>query len=166
MVEEDEESPAKRPNYITPAGFQRLRDEYHQLLNDERPKLCKVIEWAAGNGDRSENADYIYGKKRLREIDRRLRFLGKRIEHAQVVDVKNQKKDRIYFGATVTLSDEDGNEATYQIVGEDETDAKSGKISWLSPLGKAILGKKLDDEVVVKRPSGEKTFAILAFDYH
>jgi len=159
-------TPTKRPNYITPEGFEKIRNEYHELLNVERPELVKVIEWAAGNGDRSENADYIYGKRRLREIDKRLYFLQKRIESAEVIDGSEQtNREKIFFGARVTLEDEKGTEFKYQIVGEDEIDTSSGKISWVSPLGKALLGKSLDNEITVKRPAGLKAFTILDIQY-
>lgn len=156
----------ERKNYITPAGFQKIKAEYEQLLNQERPKLVKVIEWAAGNGDRSENADYIYGKRRLREIDRRLRFLSKRLSSAEVVDASKQtQRQKIFFGATVTLEDEDGGVFVYQIVGEDEIDLESGKISWVSPMGKALLGKALDAEVSVPRPAGAKIYTVIEINY-
>lgn len=156
----------QQKNYITPVGFQKLKDEYSQLLNVERPKIVETVAWAASNGDRSENADYHYGKKRLREIDSRLRFLMKRIENAEVVDPKVTKvSDKVLFGATVTIVNEEDEEATYQIVGEDEFDVKSGKISWKSPLAKALLGKKLDDEVPVRKPSGEEIVIITAISF-
>jgi len=156
----------EKPNYITPLGFKKLREEYRFLLKKERPELVKVVEWAASNGDRSENADYIYGKRRLREIDRRLHFLDKQLESAQIIDVSKQKnKGKIFFGATITLEDEEGDEFTFQIVGKDEIDTQSGKISWDSPIAKALLGKKRDDEVIVKRPLGKKTYTILEIDY-
>ena len=156
----------KTPNYITPKGFEKLREEYRQLLNVERPELVKVVEWAASNGDRSENADYIYGKRRLREIDKRLHYLQKHLESAEVIDAKHQKnKNKVFFGATVTIEDEDGQESTYQIVGKDEIDTKAGKISWNSPLGKALLGKNLDDEVRVNRPAGQKMITIIEIQY-
>jgi len=165
MAKDQSKSPQK-PNYITPQGFQKVREEYNQLLKIERPELVKVIEWAASNGDRSENADYIYGKRRLREIDKRLYFLQKRLESAEIIDGFEQtNRDKIFFGATVKLEDEEGNEFSYHIVGEDEIDTPSGKISWVSPLGKALLGKCLDDEVTVKRPAGPKTFTIIEIDY-
>ena len=156
----------KHPNYTTPSGLETLRSEYAELLNEERPKIVKVVEWAASNGDRSENADYIYGKKRLREIDKRLRQLGKWIEEAIVVKASDQKnRNKIFFGATVRLEDEEGVETTFQIVGEHETDVKNGRISWLSPLGKALLGKTLDQEVQVNRPAGRKTYTVLDIQY-
>lgn len=143
-------------NYITPPGFEKLRAEYTELLNKERPKVVETVTWAASNGDRSENADYQYGKKRLREIDRRLHFLQKRMEAAEVIDPASLKSDKIVFGATVTIEDEDGNSKTYQIVGEDEFNVKENKISWKSPVAKALLGKKLDDEVKILKPTGEE----------
>lgn len=148
-------------NYITPTGFEALRKEYTDLLNGERPRLVETVQWAASNGDRSENADYIYGKRRLREIDKRLYFLQKRMEAAEVIDPKTLKSKTIIFGATVTVENEDGQKVVYQIVGADEFDIKLGKISWKSPVAKALLGKKLDDEVVIKKPSGEETVIIL-----
>jgi transcription elongation factor GreB len=143
-------------NYITPPGFEKLRAEYTELLSRERPKVVETVTWAASNGDRSENADYQYGKKRLREIDRRLHFLQKRMEAAEVIDPTTLKSDKIVFGATVTIEDEDGNSKTYQIVGEDEFNVKENKISWKSPVAKALLGKKLDDEVKILKPTGEE----------
>ncbi len=142
------------PNYITPEGFARLQDEFRELFSKERPKLVETIAWAAGNGDRSENGDYIYGKRRLREIDRRLKFLRDRIEAAQVVDPKTLTSSTVVFGATVTIEDENGLEKTYQIVGEDEIAPKTNLISWKSPMAKALLGKKVDDEIIIERPKG------------
>lgn len=141
-------------NYITPSGLEKLRAELRKLRDDERPKLLETIAWAASNGDRSENADYIYGKKRLREIEKRLRFLTKRLEIAEVVDPTTIATEKVSFGAMVTICDEEGVETTYQIVGEDEIDAKAKKISWKSPLAKALLGKKQGDAVTVHRPAG------------
>ncbi len=152
-------------NYITPAGLVKLRDEYHQLMHVERPKLVETVAWAASNGDRSENADYQYGKRRLREIDKRVRFLTKRIEDAEVVDPKAMSGEKVLFSATVTLLDEDEVEFVYQIVGEDELDPKAGKISWKSPVAKALLGKKIGDEVKVIRPSGEIFMTIENVEY-
>lgn len=145
---------AKDPNYITPSGFLKLQEEFKQLFHDERPKLVETVAWAAGNGDRSENADYIYGKRRLREIDKRLKFLRDRIESARVVDPKTVQSDKVVFGATVIVTDEDGLEKKYQIVGEDEIDVESHRISWKSPIAKALLGKKPGDEVEIRRPAG------------
>jgi transcription elongation factor GreB len=155
----------EKKNYITPAGFEKIRAEYTGLLNVERPKVVEVVTWAASNGDRSENADYQYGKRRLREIDRRLFFLKNRLEDAEVIDPAKLKSEKIVFGATVTLENEDGESVTYQIVGEDEIDIKNKKISWKSPIAKAMLGKKLDDEIKVQKPSGEEIMLITAVDY-
>lgn len=152
-------------NYITPQGLEKLRQEYHQLMHVERPKLVETVAWAASNGDRSENADYQYGKKRLREIDKRVHFLTKRLEDAEVVDPKQMSGDKVLFSATVTLVDEGGDEFRYQIVGEDELDPKAGKISWKSPVAKALLGKKVGDEIRIIRPSGEVFMTIEGVEY-
>lgn len=148
-------------NYITPEGFKRLQDEFRELFHKERPKLVETVAWAAGNGDRSENGDYIYGKKRLREIDKRLKFLRDRIESAQVVNPKEVKSEIVVFGATVTIEDEDGDQKTYRIVGEDEIEPGANKISWKSPMAKALLGKRQGDEVEIERPSGVLVAEIL-----
>lgn len=150
-------------NYITKEGAEALRAEYQHLFHVERPKLVTTVAWAASNGDRSENADYIYGKRRLREIDRRLGHLNDKLSRAEVVDVATLKSDKVIFGATVEIEDEDGNTFKYQIVGEDEIDAEKGKMSWKSPVGKALLGKKLDDEFEVKTPNGIKVYTVLKF---
>src|SRR4051812_45640291 len=142
------------PNYITPPGLKKLQDEFKQLFHDERPKLVETVAWAAGNGDRSENGDYIYGKRRLREINKRLKFLPDRLERAQVVDPARVQSEKVVFGATVTIEDEDGAEKKYQIVGEDEIDPGANRISWKSPMAKALLGKALGDEIEIKRPAG------------
>lgn len=147
-------------NYITPEGFEKLRAEYSELLNVERPKLVETVAWAASNGDRSENADYIYGKRRLRQIDARLHFLSGKLERAEVVDPKTLKGDKVIFGATVTITDEDDKNHTYQIVGQDEFDISKGRISWKSPMGSALLGKKLGDEVKVQKPGGDEFVTI------
>ncbi|MES2801886.1 MAG: transcription elongation factor GreB [Bdellovibrionota bacterium] len=147
-------------NYITPQGFEKLKAEYHELISVERPKVVEVVAWAASNGDRSENADYQYGKRRLRQIDGRLHFLQKRMEAAEVIDPKSLKSDKVVFGAMVTIENEDGLQHTYQIVGEDEIDIKQNKISWKSPVAKALLGKKLDDEVKIQKPAGDDTVVI------
>ncbi|GIL18848.1 MAG: transcription elongation factor GreB [Oligoflexia bacterium] len=152
-------------NYITPVGFQKLKDEYHHLLHVDRPKVVETVAWAAGNGDRSENADYIYGKRRLREIDSRLRFLTGRLEKAFIVDPKTLSGDKVVFGATITVLNEDEEEITYQIVGEDEWDIKLSKISWKSPVARALLGKKVGDEVIVKKPQGEEVLTIQAVEF-
>jgi len=152
-------------NYITPAGLKKLRDELHELFHNERPKLVQTVSWAASNGDRSENGDYIYGKRRLREIDRRLRFLKRRLDIAEVVDPALIKDDKVVFGATVTVEDEDGKEFTYQIVGEDESDPSARKISWVSPVAKALLGKKKGEAALVQRPAGEAELLVKKIQY-
>ncbi|HSA60199.1 MAG TPA: transcription elongation factor GreB [bacterium] len=152
-------------NYITPAGFKKLQDELNRLLNDERPKLCEVIAWAAGNGDRSENADYTYGKRRLRQIDSRVRFLTKRIDAAEVVDPAQNPSERVFFGATVTVRDEDGEEKTYTIVGADEIDLGRNRVSWVSPLASALLKKKAGDVVEFRSPKGLRELEIVDIRY-
>jgi transcription elongation factor GreB len=151
---------AEQINYITPEGFEKLRSEYLMLLNTERPQVVVTVTWAASNGDRSENADYQYGKKRLREIDRRLHFLQTRMESAEVIDPQTLKSDKVIFGATVVIENEDGDLRKYQIVGADEFDISKNKISWKSPIAKALLGKKVDDEAKIQKPSGEETVTI------
>lgn len=148
-------------NYITPHGIQRLRDELTRLLDVDRPEIVKVVSWAASNGDRSENGDYLYGKKKLREIDRRIRFLTKRIEIAEVVNPLEKKGDTVLFGATVDLKDEEGRKRRYSIVGVDETDIGRGRISWISPIGKALLQARKGDAVTVRTPKGEEELEIL-----
>ena len=148
-------------NYITPQGLKRLRDELTRLLDVDRPEIVKVVSWAASNGDRSENGDYLYGKKKLREIDRRLRFLTKRIEIAEVVNPLDKKGDTVLFGATVDLKDEEGRKRRYSIVGVDETDVSRGRISWISPIGKALLQARKGDAVTVRTPKGEEELEIL-----
>ena len=157
--------PKGAKNYITHKGMERLKMELHELLSNERPKLVETIAWAASNGDRSENADYIYGKRRLREIDRRIRFLRKRIDAAEIVDPAMQKGDKILFGATVTVRDGDENERVYKIVGIDETDAKAGKVSWISPVGQALLQAREGDAVTLKTPKGEEELEIVKVRY-
>jgi transcription elongation factor GreB len=153
--------PRGTPNYITPTGYQRLRDELEHLLKVERPKTVETVAWAASNGDRSENGDYIYGKRRLREIDRRLRFLTKRLEIAQVVDpALQQGNDQIFFGATVTLLEESGESQTYRIVGVDETDFSQGHISWISPLARALIKAREGDLVKFASPAGMREVEI------
>ena len=151
--------------YLTREGAEAMRAEYQRLFKDERPKLVETIAWAASNGDRSENADYIYGKRRLREIDRRLKFLIDRLDDAEVVNVAEVKSDKIVFGAYVDLEDENEKTVSYQIVGVDEVNVELGKISWNSPLGKALLGKQVDDEVVFQTPKGEKVYLVLKITY-
>jgi transcription elongation factor GreB len=155
-----------KPNYITPAGYKKLREEYEALFSDERPKLVETISWAAGNGDRSENGDYIYGRKKLREIDRRISWLSKRMKAANVIDPAGQPdKNRVYFGATVTLIDEDDSERVFTLVGDDEADAGSGVISWSSPIARAIRGAAVGDVRRVRLPSGERELEIAAIGY-
>ena len=157
---------ADRPNYITPDGYRRLRQEYETLFAVERPKLVETISWAAANGDRSENGDYIYGRKKLREIDRRLGWLSKRMKEAKVVDPSQQpERGRVWFGATVTLVDEDDQERTLTLVGEDETDPAQGLISWTSPIGRAIRGAAVGDLRRVALPAGERELEIVAIRY-
>lgn len=153
------------PNYITPEGFESLKSEFHELFNVERPKVVEVVAWAASNGDRSENGDYIYGKRRLREIDRRLHYLKKRIESAQVVNPEQSNPSKVAFGAKVTFENEEGECKSIQIVGEDEIDTESGKISWKSPMARALLGKSVDDEVEVKRPKDTVIVTIMMIKY-
>lgn len=155
----------KSPNYITPAGLKKLTDELHQLLHVERPTIVKTVAWAASNGDRSENADYIYGKRRMAEIDRRIRFLQSRLDNIEAIDPSKVKSDRIGFGAFVTIEDEDGSKQTYQIVGVDESDVTSKKISYESPLAKALMGKKEGDAVIVKRPKGDVEVVVVDVRY-
>jgi transcription elongation factor GreB len=155
-----------RPNYITPAGFAALRGEYDRLFADERPKLVETIAWAAGNGDRSENGDYIYGRKRLREIDRRLAFLSRRMKAARVVDPARQEdRTRVWFGATVTIADEDDNERRLTLVGDDEADAGAGRIGWHAPLARALRGAAVGDLRRVALPAGERDYEVVAIAY-
>lgn len=155
-----------RPNYITPAGYAALKAEYDALLSGERPKLVETIAWAAGNGDRSENGDYIYGRKRLREIDRRLGFLARRMKAAKVVDPAQQPdKTRAWFGATVTVADEDDNERALTLVGDDEADAGAGRIGWNSPFARALRGAGVGDLRRVILPGGEREFEVTAVTY-
>ena len=157
---------AERWNNITPAGYQRLREEYEALFAVERPKLVETISWAAGNGDRSENGDYIYGRKRLREIDRRITWLSKRMAAANVLDPAAQAdRSRIFFGATVTLADEDDNERVVTLVGEDEAEAGAGRISWNSPIARAVRGASVGDLRRVALPSADKEYEIVAISY-
>ena len=152
-------------NYITPEGEIALREELHQLLKVERPSVTHTVHEAAKNGDRSENGDYIYGKKRLREIDSRVRFLTKRLDHLTVVDQAPSQQDKIFFGAWVTLEDEAGEMQRYRIVGPDEFNLRENKLSMDSPLAKALLGKSLDDEISFQSPSGLKVFIVHAITY-
>ena len=152
--------------FITPAGYAAIRAEYEQLFGTERPKLIETISWAAGNGDRSENGDYIYGKKRLREIDRRLSWLSRVMKVAKVVDPAAQRdRDTVYFGATVELADEGDARRTLTIVGDDETDAANGRIGWNAPIARALRGARVGDARVVTLPAGEKSYDVLAIAY-
>ena len=155
-----------KTNIISPAGYAALRAEYDALLGDERPKLVEVISWAAGNGDRSENGDYIYGRKRLREIDRRLGFLARRMKAARVVDPAAQPdKSRIWFGATVELADDDDARRVVTLVGDDEAEAGEGRIGWNSPLARALRGAAVGDLRTVQLPAGPKEWEVIAVDY-
>lgn len=157
---------ADKPRFITPEGFRRLKAEYDELFGVERPKIVEVVSWAASLGDRSENADYLYGKKRLREIDRRLGYLARIMKAAKVVDPAEQpSRDQVRFGATVELADEDDNRRTLTIVGDDETDASAGRIGWSAPLARALIGAKAGDERIVRLPAGEKSYEVLSIRY-
>src|SRR5882672_8977207 len=156
--------PATGKNYITAAGFARLQSEKKQLLEVERPEVVKTVAWAASLGDRSENADYIYGKRRLREIDRRVRFLIKRLESAQIVHASGRDTDQIFFGAQVRVRGASG-ERTVRIVGIDETDATKGHVSWISPMARALLKAREGDRVVLRTPAGEEALEILEVSY-
>lgn len=152
-------------NYITPKGHQKLVDELEQLLKVERPEVTRLVQWAASNGDRSENADYLYGKRRLREIDRRVRFLSQRLDAAVLVDPLKITSEKVQFGATVEVMDEDGGNRRFTIVGVDEVDTAKGRISWQSPIGKTLLGKQEGDEVIIKAPAGEITYEVVSICY-
>ena len=155
-----------RPNYITPAGFAALRAEYDALFAGERPRLVETIAWAAGNGDRSENGDYIYGRKRLREIDRRLGWLSKRMKAAKVIDPAAQPdRARVWFGAEVTIADDDDTERTLTLVGDDEADAGAGRIGWNAPLARALRGAAVSDLRRVALPAGEREYEVIAIRY-
>jgi transcription elongation factor GreB len=167
--ESDDESPSRprgTKNYITPAGYRRLRDELKQLLDAERPELVRTVAWAASNGDRSENADYIYGKRRLREIDRRIRFLGKRLEHAEVVDpAARESTEQVFFGARVTYVDQQGEERTITIVGIDEVDPQRHRVSWIAPVARALLKARVGDVVSFQSPRGPEELEIVDVRY-
>jgi transcription elongation factor GreB len=169
--EDDEELatpaiPLGTKNYITPQGYARLRAEFDELFRKERPKLVETITWAASNGDRSENGDYIYGKKRLRQIDSRIRFLSKRLEAAEVVDPARQEStEQVFFGATVSYTDGSGRDMTIQIVGVDEADPSGGKISWISPVARALLKGREGDVVALNTPAGREELEIFAIRY-
>ena len=155
-----------KPRFITPEGLKRIRDEYDALFAVERPRVVEVVSWAASLGDRSENADYQYGKRRLREIDRRLAHLARVMKAAKVVDPAAQTaRGEVRFGATVELADEDDNRRTVTIVGDNEADASAGRIGWSAPLARALIGAKLGDERTVRLPAGEKSYEVMSIDY-
>jgi transcription elongation factor GreB len=154
------------PRFITPQGFASIRAEYEALFSTERPKLVDTIAWAAANGDRSENGDYIYGRKRLREIDRRLSYLSKVMKSAKVVDpARQEQRDTVRFGATVELADEDDARRIITLVGEDEADASTGQVSWAAPIARALVGAKVGDERIVRLPAGEKSYEVMSIRY-
>jgi transcription elongation factor GreB len=169
--DDDEDGASEVPapsgkNYITRAGYERLRTELLTLIDVERPKVVEVVQWAASNGDRSENGDYLYGKKRLREIDRRIRFLTKRLDRVEIVDPSiHRGSDQIFFGARVTYLRPSGAQVTVQILGLDEADSSRGQITWISPVAKALLKARVGDEVTVLTPSGPEQVEVLAVDY-
>ena len=154
------------PRFITPDGFARIRAEYDELFGIERPKIVELVSWAASLGDRSENADYLYGKKRLREIDRRLSHLSRIMKAAKVVDPASQTaRDQVRFGATVELADDDDNRRTLTIVGDDEADASAGRIGWSAPIARALVGARVGDERTVRLPAGEKIYEVMTISY-
>ncbi len=158
--------PAGRKNYVTPQGYARLRAELLDLIDSERPRVVEIVHWAAGNGDRSENGDYLYGKKRLREIDRRIRFLTKRLEVAEVTDPSaHAGSDQVFFGATVTYADDAGTERTITILGVDEADASQGQVSWVSPIAQALLKSRTGDVIRLATPAGAQDIEVLAVAY-
>jgi len=158
--------PAGVKNYMTPAGHRRMQEELRRLLREERPKTVEVVSWAAGNGDRSENGDYIYGKQRLREIDRRIRFLSKRLESAEIVDPARQtRRDQVFFGASVTYADRRGTEKTVTIVGIDEADLDQGRVSWISPIARALLKAHAGDAVELRTPTGSEEIEVIEIRY-
>ncbi|MCK9283482.1 MAG: transcription elongation factor GreB [Rhodocyclaceae bacterium] len=158
--------PPGTPNYMTRQGHRQMREEFERLIKVERPELVKVVSWAASNGDRSENGDYIYGKKRLREMDKRIRFLTKRLENAVVVDpAEQQNVEQVFFGARVTICDADGSEARYQIVGIDEANATEGRISWISPLARALMKAREGDWVRFQSPAGLREIEVIGIRY-
>lgn len=171
-LDDDEDSaglpalPAGGKNYITPQGYRQLRTELLNLIDVERPKMVEVVHWAASNGDRSENGDYLYGKKRLREIDRRIRFLTKRLDIAEVADPSaHHGSDQIFFGATVTYVNQNGDERTITIKGIDEADNLQGQVSWVAPISRALLKARIGDEVKLQTPGGLETLEVLEVDY-
>ena len=166
MAEDAKKKAPTETNYITPAGFRRLAEELTFLRTKKRPEVVGALSDAAAEGDRSENAEYIYRKRQLRQIDSRMRFLSKRLDDVRIVDPSTQPhRDRIFFGATVTVEDSEGDEATYRIVGVDETDGAAGDISWQSPVGRALLGKNIGDTVTVKWHAGLRELTVAEIDY-
>jgi transcription elongation factor GreB len=166
LPEETGGLPVTAKNYMTPEGFGRMREELNTLMRKERPEVVKVVTWAAGNGDRSENGDYIYGKKRLREIDRRVRYLSKRLANAEVVDAaRRAKTDQVFFGATVTYANGKGEERTIKIVGVDEVELDKGHVSWISPIAKALLKAEEGDIVKMRTPAGVEEIEIVKVIY-
>ena len=158
--------PVGAKNYVTPTGHSRLKSEFDQLWKGERPELVKTITWAAANGDRSENADYIYGKRRLREIDRRIRYLSKRLEQAEVVDpLRQENREQVFFGATVSVRSGAGVEQTLAIVGFDEADPARGRVSWISPIARALLRARAGDTVRLETPAGVEALEVLTVRY-
>lgn len=158
--------PAGVKNYMTPAGHRQMQDELRRLTREERPKTVDIVAWAAGNGDRSENGDYLYGKKRLREIDRRIRFLVKRLESAEIVDPQRQsRRDQVFFGASVTYADASGVERTVTIVGIDEADLDRGQVSWISPVARALMKAREGDVVELRTPTGVEPIEVLEIRY-
>jgi transcription elongation factor GreB len=158
--------PSGLKNYMTPQGFAAMQDEMRKLARDERPKVVETVAWAAGNGDRSENGDYIYGKQRLREIDRRIRYLTKRLENAEVVDpIRQTRRDQVFFGATVTYATEDGSENTITIVGVDEATSDAKRVSWVSPIARALLKAREGDTVDLNTPNGVEQIEVITIEY-
>ena len=171
-ADDDEDVPAlpaiagSGKNYITAQGYARLRAEWSQLMDGERPRIVELVHWAASNGDRSENGDYLYGKKRLREIDRRIRFLTKRMEIAEIADpTVHHGNDQVFFGATVTYAEEDGSEQTITIRGIDEADSAAGEVSWIAPIARALLRSRVGDEVRLPTPAGVRDLEVLEVRY-
>jgi transcription elongation factor GreB len=170
--EEDDDEPSAAPlpsgtkNYITPQGYARLRGELLDLIDHERPKVVEVVSWAASNGDRSENGDYLYGKKRLREIDRRIRFLTRRLDIAEIADpTAHHGNDQVFFGATVTYADPQGHERTITIKGVDEVDNLAGEVSWVAPIARALLKARVGEEVTLNTPGGQQTLEVIEVRY-
>lgn len=166
LPDEADSLPAHTKNYMTPNGFTTLQTELRQLMREERPKIVEIVSWAAGNGDRSENGDYIYGKRRLREIDRRVRYITKRLESAEVVDpARQQALDSVFFGATVTYLRDDGSEQTVKLVGLDEAEVEAGKISWISPVARALMKSREGDLVTLRTPAGAESLEVIEIRY-